>query len=93
MQKLSDCSKSTKVPAGQISAWISSRVTTSPGRPARSSSTLKRLGLQAHRRPVAPQLAAAHVELEGSKTQREELSFWSVVQRVGRSLHQVSLVG
>jgi hypothetical protein len=68
-QKLSDCSKSTKVPAGQISLWISSRVTTSPGLPARSSSTLSGWGCR-HGRAVAAQLAAAHVSSNGQSAAR-----------------------
>ena len=63
-QKLSDCSKSTNVPAGQTSAWISSRVTTSPGRQARRTSTLKGWGC---RRTVVPLRRSSPLRTSSSK--------------------------
>ena len=71
MQKLSDCSKSTKVPAGQISLWISSRVTTSPGRPASSSSTLSGWGWS---RTVVPLRRSSPLRTSSSKGPKRSAS-------------------
>jgi len=81
-QKLSDCSKSTNVPAGHtfgLDLLAGHHLARAAGE---EDQHLEGLGLEAHRRAVAPQLAAAHVQLEGPEPQREELSLGLCVQRV-----------
>ena len=69
MQKFSDCSKSTNVPSGQTSRWISSRVTSSPERLTRRVRTRAGCGWRRVRTPGFPQLAASRVELEDAEAE------------------------